>query len=119
MSGSRKIGSLTGSISARSTLTGILTIPYGISGDYDYYEGTYKVTPTDEVQVLPTAKKILKEDIVVEASPYVIPEGTEMASGEDVEDVIDDVFGDDEPTYNADDIATDEELNTVLTDVFG
>ena len=119
MSGNRKIGSLTGSISAKATLTGTLTIPYGITGDYEFYDGTYKVTPTDKTQVLPTAKKILKEDIVVEASSYVIPEGTEMADSEDVEDVIEEVFGDDQPSYNVDDIATVEELNAVLTDVFG
>ena len=54
-----------------------------------------------------------------------IPEGSEMATDEDIDNLIDDIFGPDiepspdEPVYDSDDIATDEELDDVLTDVFG
>ena len=61
---------------------------------------------------------------MIEASSG-IPEGSEMATDDDIDDLIDDVFGTevnpdpDEPTYNPDDIATEEELDDVITDVFG
>lgn len=48
-----------------------------------------------------------------------------MATDEDIDNLIDDIFGPDiepspdEPVYDSDDIATDEELDDVLTDVFG
>ena len=125
MSTTKPYGSIKGSISAESTLTGTLTIPYITTVDHEVYDGEYKITPTDEVQILPTAKKVLKEDIIVEASPYALPEGTEMASGEDVDGIIDEVFGkdvgdtEDNPSYDEGDIATEEELDDVITDVFG
>lgn len=121
MNSSKTFGSIRGSISAKGSLQGTLTIPCGRAENYEFYEGEYKVTPTDEVQVLPTAKKVLKEDIIVESSLYNLPEDSEIADNEDVDDVIEDVFGDDYdgPTYSYDDIATEEDLNSVLADVFG
>lgn len=126
----KQIGSITGSISGTSTLSGRLTIPYGMAEDHEIYSGEYTITPTDEDQILPTANKILEKDILVEASSYVIPEGTEMASDEDIDSIIDSVFGteeedsdtnsdSDDTGYNSDDVATDEELKDVIEDVFG
>lgn len=98
--------------------------PIGGILDCDIYDGEYTVTPSDTVQILPTANKLLKQDIVIEASSG-IPEGSEMATDEDIDNLIDDIFGPDiepspdEPVYDSDDIATDEELDDVLIDVFG
>lgn len=93
--------------------------------DCDIYEGEYNITPSDTVQVLPTANKLLKHDIVIEASSGGLPEGSEMATDDDIDGLIDDIFGTgvnpdpDEPTYSPDDIATEKELNDAITDVFG
>lgn len=54
-----------------------------------------------------------------------LPEGSEMATDDDIDSLIDDIFGTgvnpdpDEPTYSPDDIATEKELNDAITDVFG
>jgi len=56
-----------------------------------------------------------------------MPPGSSMATDEDIDNLIDDVFGgeadmpetEDTPVYDEDDIATDEELEDVLTDIFG
>lgn len=72
------------------------------------------------VQVLPTTNKLLKHDIVIEASSGGLPEGSEMATDDDIDGLIDDVFGTgvnpdpDEPTYSPDDIATEKELNDAI-----
>ena len=85
----------------------------------------YNITPNDTVQVLPTANKLLKHDIVIEANSGGLPEGSEMATDDDIDGLIDDVFGTgvnpgpDEPIYSPDDIATEKELNDAITDVFG
>lgn len=34
------------------------------------YEGTYEVTPTVDAQTLPTAQKVMEEDVVVHKIPY-------------------------------------------------
>ncbi len=125
MGGVSGIGSIQGHLSPIGSLSGTLSVPLGSTTDCDIYEGEYNITPTDTVQVLPTANKLLKHDIVIEAAPSGIPEGSEMATDEDIDNLIDDVFGTDietepdEPTYNPDDIATDEELDDVLNDIFG
>lgn len=124
MSGIKSFGSITGSISVASTLTGALSIPSCGVIDYDIYEGDYTVIPNDKVQILATANKLLKQDVVVEASEYSIPEGGGLATDGDVDNVIDEVFGtehepDDEPTIDSDNIATKEELEDVIEDVFG
>ena len=125
MDGIKPFGSITGSIAGRSTLTGTLTIPYDSASRYGVYEGEYKVTPTDETQVLPTANKILKEDIVIEVGSYINPDDGGIATDDDIDNVIDEVFGEDtdsgteDPGQNDDNVATDEELDDVITDVFG
>lgn len=125
MGGVCGIGSIKGHLSPIGSLSGILSVPIGGILDGDIYEGEYTVTPSDTVQVLPTANKLLKQDIVIEASSSGIPEGSEMATDEDIGNLIDDVFGSDiepnpdEPIYDSDDIATEEELDEVITDVFG
>ena len=118
MGGVCGIGSIKGRLSPIGSLQGALSIPVGGGLDCDIYEGEYNITPSDTVQVLPTANKLLKHDIVIEASSGGLPEGSEMATD-------DDIFGTgvnpdpDEPTYSPDDIATEKELNDAITDVFG
>ena len=125
MGGVSGIGSIKGHLSPIGSLSGTLSVPLGGTIDCDIYDGEYDIVPNDTVQVLPTANKLLKHDIVIEAAPGGIPEGSEMATDEDIDNLIDDVFGTgvnpkpDEPTYNPDDIATDEELDDVLNDIFG
>ena len=117
MGGVCGIGSIKGRLSPIGSLQGALSIPVGGSMDCDIYEGEYNITPNDTVQVLPTANKLLKHDIVIEANSGGLPEGSEMATDDDIDGLIDDVFGTgvnpgpDEPTYSPDDIATEKELN--------
>lgn len=124
MGGVCGIGSIKGRLSPIESLSGTLSIPVGGTLDCDIYDGEYTVTPSDTVQILPTANKLLKQDIVIEASSG-IPEGSEMATDDDIDSLIDDIFGTgvnpdpDEPTYSPDDIATEKELNDAITDVFG
>lgn len=124
MGGVCGIGSIKGRLSPIESLSGTLSIPVGGILDCDIYDGEYTVTPSDTVQILPTANKLLKQDIVIEASSG-IPEGSEMATDDDIDSLIDDIFGTgvnpdpDEPTYSPDDIATEKELNDAITDVFG
>ncbi len=125
MGGVSGIGSIKGHLSPIGSLSGTLSVPLGGTMDCDIYEGEYNITPGDTVQILPTANKLLKHDIVVEANTSGIPEESEMATDEDIDNLIDDIFGTniepkpDESTYNPDDIATDEELDNVLNDIFG
>lgn len=125
MGGVSGIGSIKGHLSPIGSLSGIISVPIGGAVECDIYEGEYEITPGDEAQVLPTANKLLKHDIVIAAVSGGMPEGSEMATDEDIDNLIDDVFGSDiesdpdEPTYDSDDIATDEELEDVLTDIFG
>ena len=46
----------------------VLETPY-IGGDYSNYEGPYEVTPSEEAQVLPTARKSVQGSITVEPIP--------------------------------------------------
>ena len=115
MGGVCGIGSIKGRLSPIESLSGTLSIPVGGILDCDIYDGEYTVTPSDTVQILPTANKLLKQDIVIEASSG-IPEGSEMATDEDIDNLIDDIFGPDiepspdEPVYDSDDIAIDNEI---------
>lgn len=123
MGGVCGIGSIKGRLSPIGSLQGALSIPVGGGLDCDIYEGEYNITPSDTVQVLPTTNKLLKHDIVIEASSGGLPEGSEMATDDDIDGLIDDVFGTgvnpdpDEPTYSPDDIATEKELNDAITDL--
>ena len=94
MGGVCGIGSIKGRLSPIESLSGTLSIPVGGILDCDIYDGEYTVTPSDTVQILPTANKLLKQDIVIEASSG-IPEGSEMATDEDIDNLIDDIFGPD------------------------
>lgn len=122
------IGSVKGQIHPLPTLKGKLSIPLYTHCSHDEYEGEYTVIPGEEQIVLNTANKLLTHDIVVEPSQGgVMPPGSSMATDEDIDNLIDDVFGgevdmpetDDNPVYDEDDIATEEELDDVLKDVFG
>lgn len=94
MGGVCGIGSIKGCLSPIESLSGTLSIPVGGILDCDIYDGEYTVTPSDTVQILPTANKLLKQDIVIKASSG-IPEGSEMATDEDIDNLIDDIFGPD------------------------
>lgn len=121
MGGVCGIGSIKGCLSPIESLSGTLSIPVGGILDCDIYDGEYTVTPSDTVQILPTANKLLKQDIVIEASSG-IPEGSEMATDEDIDNLIDDIFGPDiepspdEPVYDSDDMKT---ITSVLKDADG
>lgn len=122
MGGVCAIGSVKGRLSPVAALSGTLSVPIGGALDCDIYEGEYTVTPGSEPIILATANKLLKNDIVIEASPNGIPEGSEMATDDDIDSLISDVFGEEnvpKPSYDLDDIATEEELNTVISGVFG
>lgn len=93
MGGVCGIGSIKGRLSPIGSLQGALSIPVGGGLDCDIYEGEYNITPSDTVQVLPTANKLLKHDIVIEASSGGLPEGSEMATDDDIDGLIDDIFG--------------------------
>lgn len=116
MGGVCGIGSIKGRLSPIGSLQGALSIPVGGGLDCDIYEGEYNIVPSDTVQVLPTANKLLKHDIVIEANSGGLPEGSEMATDDDIDSLIDDVFGTgvnpdpDEPTYSPDDIASAKTL---------
>ena len=121
------IGSVKGQLLPVPTLKGKLSIPPYTHCSHDEYEGEYTIVPGEEQIVLATANKLLTHDIVVEPSQSVMPPGTSMATDDDIDDLIDDVFGgeadmpgtDDDIVYDEDDIATEEELDDVLKDVFG
>lgn len=68
MGGVCGIGSIKGRLSPIGSLQGALSIPVGGGLDCDIYEGEYNIVPSDTVQVLPTANKLLKHDIVIEAN---------------------------------------------------
>lgn len=93
MGGVCGIGSIKGRLSPIGSLQGALSIPVGGGLDCDIYEGKYNIVPSDTVQVLPTANKLLKHDIVIEANSGGLPEGSEMATDDDIDGLIDDIFG--------------------------
>lgn len=68
MGGVCGIGSIKGRLSPIGSLQGALSIPVGGGLDCDIYEGEYNIVPSDTVQVLPTANKLLKHDIVIRHS---------------------------------------------------
>ncbi len=120
------IGSVKGQLLPVPTLKGKLSIPPYSLCEHEEFDGEYTVTPGEEQIVLATAGKLLTHDIVVEPSSGVMPPDSSMATDEDIDNLIDEVFGGesdmpdtDEPVYDEDDIATEEELDDVLKDVFG
>ena len=122
------IGSVKGQLLPIPTLKGKLSIPPYTYCSHEEYDGEYTIIPGEEQIVLNTANKLLTHDIVIEPSQgSVMPPGSSMATDEDIDNLINDVFGgetdmpetDDNPVYDEDDIATEEELDDVLKDVFG
>lgn len=120
------IGSMKGHLVAVPTLKGKLSIPPYTLCTHDEYDGEYTIVPGEEQIILATAGKLLTHDIVVEPSPSVMPPGSSMATDDDIDNLINEVFGGennmpnpDEPIYDEGDIATEEELDDVLKDVFG
>ena len=61
-------GKLTGFLSPMGTLCGTLSA-VGNGGGGDPYTGEYTVTPSEEIQILETAGKVMREDVTVEAIP--------------------------------------------------
>ncbi len=126
MGGYCAIGSIKGQLLPVPTLKGKLSIPLYTLCEHEEFDGEYAVTPGEEQIVLQTAGKLLTQDIVVEPSQGGLPPDSSMATDEDIDNLIDEVFGNesdipnpDEPAYDEDDIATEEELEDVLKDVFG
>ena len=126
MGGYCAIGSIKGQLLPVPTLKGKLSIPLYTLCEHEEFDGEYEVTPGEEQIVLQTAGKLLTQDIVVEPSQGGLPPDSSMATDEDIDNLIDEVFGNesdipdtDEPVYDEDDIATEEELEDVLKDVFG
>lgn len=121
------IGSVKGQLLPVPTLKGKLSIPPYTLCSHDEYEGEYTIVPGEGQIVLATANKLLAHDIVVEPSQGVMPPGTSMATDDDIDSLINNVFGgdtdmpgtDNDNVYNEDDIATEEELNDALKDIFG
>ena len=77
MSGIRALDSLSGKMSGESVLKGTLSSGESLSGsicvtrEYAAYSGDYKVVPkASGSQILNTANKVLKEDILVTEVPY-------------------------------------------------
>lgn len=79
MSSIKAFECLTGHISGLCTLSGKLTCFGSLSGklsaviDFNAYSGEYEVVPNAfNTQVLPTANKVLKKDIVVQKVPLKV-----------------------------------------------
>ena len=77
MDGIKAVETLSGFISAECTLVGNVSCAGGLTGkmsvvqEYDAYTGDYKVIPQAfNEQVLPTAHKVLAEDVVITKVPY-------------------------------------------------
>lgn len=77
MSGMQALDSLSGKMSGQSILRGTLSSSESLNGaicvakEYDAYSGDYKVIPkASGSQILNTANKVLKEDILVTEVPY-------------------------------------------------
>lgn len=77
MSGIQVLDSLSGKISGKYVMKGTLSGIESLNGsicvtkEYNTYSGDYKVVPkASGSQVLQTANKILKEDILVTEVPY-------------------------------------------------
>ena len=62
---------LSGALDRPSGLAGTLpgTLVFSTAADIPKYEGAYEVTPSDQGQILPTAGRMLKEDIKVGKIP--------------------------------------------------
>lgn len=58
-----------------------------------YYDGPYEVTPEDEDIILATKNKVMTDNVTVKASSDDNPDSGEIATDEEVNDVIDDIFG--------------------------
>lgn len=72
MSSIKAFECLTGHISGLCTLSGKLTCFGSLSAviDFNAYSGEYEVVPNAfNTQVLPTANKVLKKDIIVQKVP--------------------------------------------------
>lgn len=58
---------ITGELSPVGSIEGELTIPKII--EPETYRGTHEVTPSGEAQILMTAEKVVKENIVINPIP--------------------------------------------------
>lgn len=63
--------SLVGKVSEKVLLTGQIAISNTVIVDHEEYEGPYEVKPVVEPQTISTKEKLMKEDLVVLAIPYV------------------------------------------------
>ena len=76
--------------------------------DFDYYSGSYKVTPKVSEQVLETKQKIMESDLVVKEIPYFDTSntagGTTIYIGDSIED---------EPSEEIKVVVTDDNIGNV------
>lgn len=67
----RSTGCLSGNIVSKVVLKGCAYIPEIVDNTtIEEYDGTYVVTPIFDDQVLPTADKLLVNDLTIESIPY-------------------------------------------------
>lgn len=86
MSSIEALPALSGQLSCEGGLTGTLSTEGGLVGklsigviDHDPYTGDYEVIPRAfDAQILPTANKLLKEDMVVLKIPYYETSNAQM-----------------------------------------
>lgn len=80
MSSIKAFESLSGRVSSGCTLSGTLSCEGGLSGKvsipsnyerYERYDGNYEAVPNAfNTQTLPTANKLLTQDVIVKKVPY-------------------------------------------------
>ena len=70
-------GSIDGSVSTESSITGTVELGFSASGVvdipgsyYTVYDGPYEITPTVDLQELETRSKLMRDDVTVLAIPY-------------------------------------------------
>lgn len=86
------IGSIKGQLLPAPALKGKLSIPLYTLCEHEKYDGEYTIVPGEEQIVLATAGKLLVQDIVVEPSTSGIPPGSSMATDEDINNLIGEIF---------------------------
>lgn len=75
----KALPALSGRLSCDGGLIGKLSV--GVSAEHDSYAGDYEITPLAfDAQVLPTANKLLKKDLVVSKIPYYETTNAQMGT---------------------------------------
>lgn len=64
------MANLVGILRKRQSMVGSAHINTVVSPDLPIYAGTYEVTPDTKEQTLPTANKVMREDLTIKKIPY-------------------------------------------------